>query len=86
MIYLGVSMTRLISVKVFPEASDDAVIQEKKRYKVYVREVARQGAANKGVLRVLARHFVLPQGSLRIVRGHTSQNKIVEIPDNTVLE
>ncbi len=75
----------LISVKAFPGSSDDAVIQEKKRYKVYVREEARQGAANKGVLRVMARYFDLPQGSIRMVRGHTSQNKILEIPENTPL-
>lgn len=46
---------------------------------VFVRERAVDGAANDGVIRVLAAHFGVPRSRVAIVRGHTSRTKLVEV-------
>jgi uncharacterized protein YggU (UPF0235/DUF167 family) len=46
---------------------------------VYVRERAIDGAANEGVIKVLANHFGLAPSKIQVVRGHTSRIKRVEV-------
>ena len=48
---------------------------------VFVRERAVDGAANDGVVKVLAAHFGVPKSRVEILRGHTSRSKLVEIDD-----
>jgi uncharacterized protein YggU (UPF0235/DUF167 family) len=48
---------------------------------VFVRERAVDGAANDGVIKLLAAHFGVPRSRVRIARGHTSRSKLVEIDD-----
>lgn len=48
---------------------------------LYVRERAVDGAANDAVVKLLAAHFGVPKSRVRIVRGHTSRQKLVEIDD-----
>ena len=44
-----------------------------------VPEPPEDGRANEAVIELLAEHFDVPKGSLRIVRGHTSRQKVIEI-------
>lgn len=46
---------------------------------VHVRERAAEGAANAGVVRVLAAHFGVAPRDVRVVRGHTARIKRVEV-------
>lgn len=46
---------------------------------VFLRERAVDGAANEGLIAVLAQHFDVPKSRVSIVRGHSSRHKIVEI-------
>ncbi|MBB3156547.1 hypothetical protein FHS07_000231 [Microbacterium proteolyticum] len=46
---------------------------------VHVRERAVDGAANSGVVSVLAAHFGVPPRDVAILRGHTSRVKRVEV-------
>jgi uncharacterized protein len=46
---------------------------------VFVRERAVDGAANDGVVKVLAAHFGVPRSRVTIMRGHTSRKKLVDI-------
>ena len=46
---------------------------------VYVREPAVDGKANVALTQVLAEHFDLPKTHVKIVRGHTSRHKVVEV-------
>ncbi len=48
---------------------------------IYVRERAVDGAANDGVVKVLAEHFGVPKSRVEIVRGHSSRAKIVDVED-----
>lgn len=57
------------------EIGDDGILT------VFVRERAVDGAANAGVLKVLAAHFGVPKSRIEIVRGHTARIKTVEVDD-----
>ena len=46
---------------------------------VFVRERAVDGAANAGVIRLLAEHFGVPRSRVEIVRGHASRTKLVDV-------
>lgn len=56
------------------EAGGDALI-------VHVRERAVDGAANEGLVQALAAHFGTAPSRVRVVRGHTSRIKRVEVDD-----
>ncbi|GGO89759.1 UPF0235 protein [Nocardioides phosphati] len=48
---------------------------------LFVRERAVDGAANDGVVKLLAAHFGVPKSRVTIVRGHASRQKLVDIDD-----
>lgn len=48
---------------------------------VHVRERAVDGAANDGVVRLLADHFGVPRSRVDILRGHTSRSKLIEVDE-----
>ncbi len=48
-------------------------------YRVSVKELPEKGKANGGVISALAEYFKVPKGAVRIVAGHASKKKIVEI-------
>jgi uncharacterized protein YggU (UPF0235/DUF167 family) len=47
--------------------------------KICVSQPAEHGRANKAVRKVLARMLRVPDSSIRIISGQTSNNKVVEI-------
>lgn len=69
----------LVSIKVFPSSPKEVVVDEGSRLKVFVREPAQQNAANKALPRILGNHFGVPAGQVRLVRGHRSMAKIIQI-------
>lgn len=72
-------MKREIIIKVFAGAADNAVVDDGKKLKVYVREPAQQGSANKAVCLVLSKYFGCDIKQVVITRGHTSPNKMITI-------
>jgi len=54
-------------------------VDDEGRLTVFVRERAVDGAANDGVVRVLAEHFGVSRSRVTIVRGHTSRSKLVDV-------
>jgi len=55
------------------EKIDDA------HYTVAVKEPPIQGRANAAIIRALAEHFQVAPSRVRIVMGHTSRQKIVDV-------
>ena len=49
--------------------------------RVHITAAPVDGAANDAVIRALAEYFHVPKSQIKIVRGETSRNKIVELPD-----
>lgn len=48
---------------------------------VFVRERAVDGAANDGVIAVIAAHLGVRKGDVRIVNGHGARTKTIEVDD-----
>jgi hypothetical protein len=78
-------MARIISVRLTPKASSDRVGEMRKQsdggeqLAVYVTAAPDKGKANEALIRLLATYFGLAASRLKIVRGHTSRNKLIEI-------
>lgn len=65
------------------EKVEKTVIQRltgpEEQYQVFVKELPVDGKANEAVIRALAEYFKVPKAKVRIIGGHTSREKIVEI-------
>jgi len=70
-----------IQVKVKPRSKTEDVTREMDGnvYVVRVKEPPVEGKANRAVLKLLAKHFGVPESRLRIVTGLTSRNKVIEV-------
>ncbi|MDR3547688.1 MAG: DUF167 domain-containing protein [Candidatus Pacebacteria bacterium] len=80
-----------IVVKAKPRSQDEKVEQltqptlglgaasELLIYKVSIKESPVDGKANEAIIRLLAEHFHTKAYNVRIVSGHTSKQKVVEI-------
>ncbi|MBI2439079.1 MAG: DUF167 domain-containing protein [Candidatus Moranbacteria bacterium] len=73
-------MIRCIEVRVISRASKNSVQQRgEKTYCVRLTKAPVQNAANEQMKKLLAKHFSVPVGAIRILRGKTSRTKIVEV-------
>jgi len=69
-----------LSVRVTAGARRDGIEEiSDKRLKVSVKEKPEQGAANVRVVALVAAHFGVPKSHVRIIRGHKTPSKIIEI-------
>ncbi len=68
-----------IDVKVIPNARKERVLDEGGLFKVYVTAPALDGKANKALIELLAGHFKIKKGNVRVIRGEKSREKVVEI-------
>lgn len=71
-----------ITVKVFPRAKKERVVEEEGTIKVYVKAPPVDGKANKQVIDLLAGHLGMKKSRIAIVRGTTSRVKVVEIDED----
>jgi len=69
-----------LNIIVIPNAKTPLILRlEENAYKVKVNAPAVAGKANRRLIEMLSDHFDVPRSSVRIVRGLSSKNKIVEI-------
>lgn len=69
-----------ITLRVTPSASRDAVVGwQGDVLRLRVAAPAQRGKANEAVLRLLAAALGIERQRLRIVRGHTSRQKVVSV-------
>jgi len=54
------------------EAGEDGLV-------VYVREVATDNQANEALIKLLAEYYGVPKSRVKIIRGQTGRQKVVEI-------
>ena len=80
--YLGgaVRVPKLITVKVIPNSRVE-VVTDGDPIVVKVREPAERNRANVATIKLLAKHF---NAKVRIVSGHSSRRKVVELMTNEV--
>jgi len=69
-----------INIKAKPSARESKVEKiDEINYIVSVKEPPIQGQANQAIIKLLAEYFNTSSIRVRIVIGHTSRNKIIEI-------
>ncbi len=71
-------MKRLM-IKVIPNARVEKIVEEPGRLKIYLRAPAVEGKANEALIEFLAGHFGVKKSGIKIIRGLTSREKLVEI-------
>jgi len=70
----------IIKLKVKPRAKEEKIVKmDDFNFSLWVKEPPEENKANLAALRILADYFGVAQGSIRIVSGLNSRNKIVEI-------
>ena len=70
-----------IQIKVTPNSKKEEVRQEGEILLVKVKEPPKEGKANIAVIKAVAKHFGVSSGAVRIVSGHTSRNKVLEVEE-----
>jgi uncharacterized protein (TIGR00251 family) len=70
-----------IQVKVKPGSKTEGLSREGDTFIIKVKEPPKEGKANQAVIKLLARHFGVPQSQVRILSGFRSRNKIVEVAE-----
>jgi len=70
-----------VEIRVVPRASRDelAGFDETGRLKVRLTAPPVEGAANRALIKLLAKRLGLSKSAVTVVRGETSRNKLVEI-------
>ncbi len=69
-----------IWVSVKPQAKrEDVKKVTDTEYMASVRAPAREGKANQALIKLLSDHFSVPKSSIRIIRGHRSRRKLIEV-------
>jgi uncharacterized protein (TIGR00251 family) len=68
-----------IRVKVIPSSKIEEVIKQGDMFLVRVKEPAKEGRANRAVIKLLADYFGVPQRQVAISSGFSSRNKVIDI-------
>ncbi len=68
-----------IRIRVLPNSRHEEVAEAGDYFVVKVKEPPKEGKANKALIKVLARYFKVPQGSVRISSGLKGKDKVIEI-------
>ena len=71
-----------IKLRVIPRARQSKIdLDETGIYRVHITAAPVDGAANAAVIKMLAEYFRIPKSQIKIIRGETSRDKIIEIPE-----
>jgi len=71
-----------LALWVVPVAADDSIVGVADgRLKVRLRAPAREGAANRALVRFLARHLEVPPAAVRLLHGEGGRRKLAEVED-----
>lgn len=70
--YIKVRVTAGAKKELFEKKSDD-------HFAVAVKEPAERNMANKRVIELVALHFAVPPGGVRLISGHHSPGKILDV-------
>ena len=68
-----------IRIKVTPNSKIEAVIEEGDMFLVRVKEPAKEGRANRAIIKLLADYFGVPQRQIAISSGFSSRNKVIDV-------
>jgi len=69
----------IIKLKVKPGKQEEKIELNGGEYEVHLKERAEKGKANVALIKLLAKHFNTSSANVKILRGLTSKNKVIEI-------
>lgn len=68
-----------IKVHVLPRARQNSItVETDGTLRVHVTAVPDGGRANEAVIKLLAKHLDVPKSQIKIIRGETSHDKLIE--------
>ncbi|MDE5615332.1 MAG: DUF167 domain-containing protein [Alphaproteobacteria bacterium] len=68
-----------INIRVIPRARRNAVEpQSDGTYRIYTTAAPADGDANAAVIKMLAKHLGLAKSGIKIIRGQTARDKVIE--------
>ena len=71
---------RRINIRVIPRARQNRVEEiAPDTFRVHTTAVPADGAANDAVIKMLAKHLGVPKTGIKIIRGETGRDKIIEL-------
>ena len=70
---------KIFNVRVTPHAKQNKVIENGDVLRVYTTTAPEKGKANDAVIKALSKHFGVAKSQIKIVRGITSHDKVIEI-------
>lgn len=74
---------RKINLRVIPRAKQNKIsVDDDGTYRVHITAAPVDGAANDAVIKALAKYFNVAKSQIKIVRGATARDKVVEISEN----
>lgn len=68
-----------LEVKVFPKSKKEELIEEGGALKAYIKAAPEEGKANKALVELIAREYKVKKSGVKIIKGLTSRNKVVEV-------
>ncbi len=69
----------IINIRVTPRARQNKVVEsDDGSLRVYTTSAPADGDANVAVIKMLAKHLGVPKTSIKIIRGATSRDKVIE--------
>ncbi len=71
----------IVSIKVITRAKKEKIEEDNNRIKVYLSTPPVKGKANKRLIELLCKYFNVKKQNIKIVKGITSHNKLVEIDE-----
>ncbi|WKZ28722.1 MAG: DUF167 domain-containing protein [Patescibacteria group bacterium] len=75
-----------LSVKVIPKSGRSELKFEGNLLKVWIKSAPEDGKANDELIRTLAKIFDLPRARIKIVKGKSTKNKLVDIEGISIEE
>ncbi|MCX5990789.1 MAG: DUF167 domain-containing protein [Chloroflexi bacterium] len=68
-----------IQIKVKPRSKTEEIIEDENSLIVRVKDPPIEGKANRAVIRLMAKHFGVPENRVRISKGFKSKDKVIEL-------
>ena len=72
-------LQKTFNIRVTPHSKQNKVVENDGVLRVYTNAAPEKGKANAAVIELLAKHFGVAKSQIKIVRGDTTRDKVIEI-------
>ena len=72
-------LSKTFNIRVTPHARQNKIVESDGFLRVYTTVAPENGRANDAVIKALAKYFCVAKSQIKIVRGDTARDKVIEI-------